>query len=125
MTNEAKTFNSLQQLIAANQTADPGIETIDVPGLGGCVYMRSMTGTDRDRCDSILMKIERGQQFPNFRANVVGMCLCDKEGRYLNPTAQEVIEIGRIPVSSLQLMFAAAQRLSAIGDGEIEDIAKN
>ncbi len=91
-------------------------ETVHVPEWGGDVYVRTMSGTDRDAFETSLIarEGERDGRMENVRARLVALTLCDESGVRLFED-REIAALGRKSARALDRVFAVAQRLNGIG----------
>ena len=103
------------------------VEEVPVPELDGTVWVRGMSGTERDAFESGLW-IGKGRHrqinTQNLRARLLAYCVQESSagGRMFNDA--EVDAIGRIRVDVLQRLFNVAQRLSGISDEDVEELGK-
>jgi hypothetical protein len=112
-------------------------ELVNVPEWGGEVYVRTMSGTDRDSFETSLIArsdAESGAdtgsvagagstRMDNVRARLVALALCDTDGVRLFDDA-DIVALGRKSARALDRVFAVAQRLNGIGV-EQADATKN
>lgn len=106
---------------------DIKIEKINIPEWGGDVYVKGMTGSERDKFEASIVEMRGSQQklnMVNVRAKLACYCLCDEKGERLFTDA-EMLELGKKSASALQRIFDVAQKLSAIGESDIESLVKN
>lgn len=102
---------------------------VDVPEWGGGVFVRSLTGAQRDAWEDG-WSAWREKLFGNnptardWHAYLVYWTACDETGRQLF----EESDIPRLQAKSskaLQLIAGVAQKLNGLGAGEIEAAVKN
>lgn len=110
-------------------------EVVHVPEWGGDVYVRTMSGTDRDAFEtSLIARSDAGSgadavagagstRMDNVRARLVALTLCDADGVRLFDDA-DIVALGRKSARALDRVFAAGQRLNGIGVDQA-DAAKN
>lgn len=106
-------------------------EIVSVPEWGGQVYVRTMTGTDRDAFEASLITKDSGpssqpskdQRMHNVRARLVSLTLCAESGERLFQDG-DIDALGRKSARALDRVFAVAQRLNGIGTDEAQ-AAKN
>lgn len=113
-----------EQILGAK---DIRIEKVSVPEWGGDVYVKGMTGTERDKFEASIVEMRGSQQklnMVNVRAKLACYCLCDEKGERLFTDA-EMGELAKKSASALQRIFDTAQRLSGIGDADVESLVKN
>lgn len=108
------------------QADDLRKELLEVPEWGGSVYVRGMTGTERDKLESSMLE-QRGKSqkmnLANVRARMAAMTLCDETGKLLF-TEADVRALGTKSAAALQRVFEAAQRLSGLTQQDIDDITQ-
>jgi hypothetical protein len=96
-------------------------ELVNVPEWGGDVFVRTMTGTDRDAFEASL--IGKEGRMDNVRARLVSLTLCDDKGDRLFSDA-EVAELGKKSAKALDRVFGVAQRINGIGAEQAEAAKK-
>lgn len=94
------------------------IEPIDIPELGGTVYVKGMSGKDRDAFEAWALS-DRGPR--NIRGKAAARCLCDKDGSRLF-SDQDAGRLGNAKVSILQKVFATIQRLSGLTKEDVDEL---
>ena len=106
---------------------DAEIHELEIPEWGGSVYVRGMTGRERDRFEDSLYK-QRGKDLKlnmlNARAKLVALCTVDKDGNRLF-SDDDVLALGNKNAKALERIFAFAQDLSGITEEDMEDLTKN
>jgi len=113
-----------EQILGAK---DIKIEKISIPEWGGDVFIKGMTGSERDKFEASIVEMRGSQQklnMVNVRAKLACYCLCDEKGERLFSDA-EMLDLAKKSASSLQRIFDTAQRLSGIGDADVESLVKN
>jgi hypothetical protein len=94
------------------------IEPLDIPELGGRIYVKAMSGKQRDAFEAWALS-EKGPK--NIRGKAAARCLCDAQGNRLFAD-QDAGRLGEIKVSILQKVFAAIQRLSGLTKEEVDEL---
>ncbi len=115
-----------QQILSAD---DCKKERIDVPEWGGEVYIRVMTGAERDMFEAGLYGSDNyngsgKMNFKNVRAKLATLTLCDESGNRLFTDA-DMVTLGTKSAAALDRVFSAAQKLNGFTDQDVEDLAKN
>jgi len=105
---------------------DIEIEKVEVPEWGGYVFVKGMSGLERDTFEASIVQ-QRGNNskvnMVNIRAKLASATICDKSGvRMFND--KDVSELGKKSANALQRVFDVAQRLSGITGGDIEELAE-
>lgn len=108
---------------ARNATIDR--EKMNVPELGGEIFVRGMSGKERDKFEEGL-RIRKGNRsgqsdLRNFRANLAVRVIVDEQGqRLLNDGDAELF--GRMPAGVLDRILAKCHELSGKAEEEIDDL---
>lgn len=114
---------------------DLQIEKVEVPEWGGHIFVRGMTGTERDdweqeitpnSAEQEVLKKDKSKKhiISQFRSRVVCRCACDEKGSPLF-TKEDVEVLGKKSALALDKVFSTAKRLSGIGAEEQEEVEKN
>lgn len=110
------------------QAQDLQIELVDVPEWDGQVYVRCLTGAERDRFEegSLRNAGSKAQSvvLANMRARLCALAICDENGARLFSDS-DVAKLGEKSAQALNRVFEAAARLSGITQQDIEDLSKN
>jgi len=107
------------------QSQDLPKELVNVPEWGGEVYVRALTGTERDAFEtSIVGGNASSKDLSNIRARLAALTLCDEEGKALF-SLKEAVDLGQKSAKALDRVFSVAQRLNGIGAGDVDELAKN
>lgn len=94
---------------------DTKIERVDLPELDGFVYVKTMTGAQKDAFDSSLLVTSGGKRevVPlNARAKFLVHVICDAEGHQLF-TEADVERLGQKSSAILDRLWKSARRLAA------------
>ena len=108
------------------KVSDIKSELVYVPEWGGDVYVRGMTGAERDSFEASIVQTRGKKQsvdMTNVRAKLASMTICDEKGTRLF-TEQDIKELAKKSASALQRVFGVAQKLSGIGDTDIEELTE-
>lgn len=110
------------------KSEDLKTEVVPVPEWGGDVMVQTMSGTARDRYEaSIVEKNDDGkheQNLTNIRAKFIAATVVDDKGNLLF-SEKDIAALGRKSSKALDRVFAVGQRLNAISDEDLEELAKN
>jgi|SRR6476661_6002529 len=111
------------------QVDDRKLKEVPVPEWGGSVMIRSLTGRERDDFEQSTVKTnKRGQQeqnFENFRARFVALCVVDENGRRLFQSRQEVALLGNKSVAALQRIFNEAQEMNGMSQEDVDELTSD
>ena len=98
-------------------------EAVNVPEWGGTVYVRTMTGADRDQFESSMVLVmpdgTRKTDMTNLRAKLVALTIVDEAGARLFDTS-DMDRLGLKSAAAIERVFAVAQRINGLG-GQAED----
>lgn len=97
-------------------------ERVEVPEWGGHVYVRSMSGTERDGWEASFLGDAENRGLRNARARLVVLCAVDEEGRRIF-AEHDADALGEKSGLALDRVFKAAMRMNALGRAEVEKIA--
>lgn len=93
----------------------------------GEVYLKELTGSERDAYEQSLYEIKRNKpemRMEHARAKLLVKTICDKEGKLLFKNA-DIVAVGKIPAKILDKLFEVAQDMNGLAEGEIEEQVKN
>lgn len=104
-------------------------QTVEIPEWGGQVTIQQMTAEARDQYEfSLLEKNGEGDYentLCNARAKLVAACVLGPDGKRMFTTDQHIKALGSKSGRVLDRLFEACQKLNAITDGDIEEMAGN
>lgn len=109
------------------QAQDLRTEEVPVPEWGGSVLVRGMTGAERDAFEASIVEMHgKNSQvnMANVRAKLAARTIVDEAGERLF-TEKDIEALGKKNATALQRIFEVAQRLSGIGQADIEELVKN
>ena len=125
---------TLAQLL---QTSKPKVVEVKVEGAKDPLYIRSMTGAQRDTFeietyrrraelqkkhgDAFLPEMVLGE---NARARLLALCLCDSEGNLI-AGPEDVEALGNMNAALVQKLFDVATELNKVSDADMEELAGN
>ena len=120
------TYLKLTDILAINDTV---VEKVPVPEWHGTVYLKSMSSIDRDRYESIVLKLknEPGNMkgWEGLRARVVAASLCDPKGVNLfPPTGNDWRKLNDKSAKVVTRLFEIVMTISGMGaeaEGESEE----
>ncbi len=103
-------------------------EYVEVPEWGGGVWVRTMTGSERDRWERQFVdeqgKPRKSTEIEHLRAALVVHCVVDDNGQKLFDEA-DIPALGAKSGKALDRLFAVAQRLNGFRKEDIEELAGN
>lgn len=101
-------------------------ELVAVPEWGGEVWVKGLTGAERDKFESgILQQKGKSQQLnlANVRAKLASFSICDEEGKRVF-SDEDVQALSQKSAAALQRVFGVAQRLSGLGEEDVKDLVE-
>lgn len=108
---------SKAKILAAN---DVKLEKVPVPEWGDDVYIKTLSGTDRD----LFEEAYSGEKMKNFRARFLVLTLCDEAGERLFSDG-EVDQLGKKSAFVINRLFEKAWSLNAFRDADVEALGKD
>lgn len=112
------------QILAAD---DLPREAVEVPEWGCTVFVRTMTGAERDSFE-LSMHRDRGDDekanVRNIRARLAVLTVIDSDGLRVFKD-EDADALGQKSAAALDRVFAVSQRLNGLSPRDVEDMAKN
>jgi len=104
---------------------DRRLERVDVPEWGGRVFVRVMTGTQRDALEEAMASRPDGQRdLKGLRARLAAYTVCDQAGELLFGE-QDIPALSEKSSVVLDRIFATAQRVNRMRASDIEELLGN
>lgn len=103
---------------------DLGLERVHVPEWGGDVFVRGMTGAERDVFLSGVIDGQGRVVLANLTAKLITATLVDESGERLFTEAEVELLAGK-SAAALHRLFTVASRLSGISREDVEGLEKN
>lgn len=107
---------------------DSRIERVEVPEWGGHVYVRMLSGTERDAFEAATVtrkgKGKTETNLVNMRARLAVLCVCDESGKRLFADA-DATALGRKSAAALDRITDVALRLNGMTEESVEDAEGN
>lgn len=98
-------------------------EKVEVPEWGGDVFIRTMSGAERDDFEASLI-VGKKTNLSNIRAKLCALVIVnDKDKRLF--AEKDIFALGCKSAKALDRVFTAAQKLNGITSEEIEELVKN
>jgi len=95
---------------------------VEVPEWGGSVYLKVMSGTERDRFESEFVDGNRNVEM--VRAKLVSKCLCDESGTRLF-SEEEIPQLGEKSAAVLDRLFQACMKHNRFTRDDVDELAGN
>ena len=103
-------------------------EPVEIPQWGGTVWVKGLTGAERDAFEISIMDFKDGKKpkmvLENMRAKLCVMTVCDENGRRLFKD-EDIPTLGKKSAKALSIIFDKAQELSGLTDEDVDKLAKN
>jgi hypothetical protein len=99
-------------------------EKVSVPEWGGSVYVRCLTGVEREQWEGIAIRARDAKNYTKVRTSLLTMCLVDEKGNRLFAD-QDVRDLGQKSAKAMDRLVDVALRISGISEGEIEKMEGN
>src|SRR5258706_5508781 len=109
------------QIIAAK---DQSIEPADVPEWGGGIFLRVMSGTERDGFETTIIDDQSKVKSENVRSELLVRCICDDQGARLFADS-DAASLGGKSSLVLDRLFTQAQKLNKIRKQDVDELTKN
>lgn len=107
------------------QADDLKRELVKVPEWGGEVYVRVMTGTERDALEQkVFINRKPGDTVQNIRAAYAAYTICDENGKQIF-THEDIAALGQKCAAALDRVFEVSQRLNRISAKDVEELKGN
>lgn len=111
---------------------DLELEQVDVPEWGGHVWVRGLSGTDRDKFEaSMIDRKQRGRnttselRLDNLRAGLVARCIVNSQTKQRIFTDHQVEALGRKSAAALDRVYEVASRLSGLRPQDVDDLVED
>jgi hypothetical protein len=101
-------------------------EKVAVPEWGGDVFIRAMTGAERDEFEQEYMAAKKGSgdYIPNLRARLLVRTVCDEQGKSLL-TTNDIDALGAQSADIVSRLYNVASRLNGLSKADREELEKN
>ena len=105
---------------AIKQATDFKVEKVSVPEWGGDVYLKTLSGTERDAFEEGYAE----QKMKNFRARFLVLTLCDESGERMF-SDDEAADLGGKSTVVLNRLFDAAWALNAFRTEDVDALGND
>ena len=103
---------------------DKKIVAVEVPEWGGQVFVRNLTGKERDALEGRAINGLDANNFQNIRASMVSQATCDEAGNQVF-LPEDVEWLGGKSAIALDRVFSQIQKLSGLRKEDIEELKGN
>lgn len=130
MTDTTSRDLTASDILAAD---DRVTEKLFVPEWGGNVYLRTISGTERDEFEKTLLlerinpqtgETENVQDLSNIRAKLLVCVMCDKDGNAIF-TTQHIAQLGAKSAAALTRVYNRASKLNKVSESDVQELAGN
>ena len=105
-----------EQILSANDLPQEEVQVLE---WGGSVFVRTMTGSERDAFESDYQK----DKSKDIRAKLCVRVVCDENGQRLFSDA-DIMALSSKSAAALDRIFAAAISLNKVSNKDIEELKK-
>jgi hypothetical protein len=109
------------------QAQDLPKELVSVPEWGGEIYVRALTGAERDAFEQTIVE-RKGKStkmnLKNMRAKLVALTTVDEEGKRIFSDSDAEL-LGKKSAAALNRVFEVAQKLSGLTPEDVDELTKN
>lgn len=105
---------------------DIRVERLFVPEWGGEIFVKGLTGAERDNFESSIISMRGTKQkidMENVRAKLAALSICDEEGSRMF-AATDALALAQKSASALQRIFIVAQRLSGLTEADVNELTE-
>lgn len=110
---------------------DAKLEKVEVPEWGGSVFVRVLSGTERDAFEASNVRISgKGKDrridpvLGNYRARLAVLAVCDEKGERIF-SDEDAGAVGKKNAAALDRIVEAAHRINGMGEDSVEVAEKN
>ena len=103
---------------------DLKVEQVSVPEWGGNLYVRAITGAERDAFEGSCIAEGGGTNMTNLRARLCVLAICDKDGVCLF-TDEDATVLGAKSARAINRVFTAAQKLSGLTKADVDELEQS
>lgn len=100
------------------------LEKLEVPEWGGSLYVKIMSGVERDRWELMAAKAIEKPGTANIRASLCAMTICNEKGKRLFGDNQ-IAALGAKSATVLDRIYAISKKLNKLSEDDIEELEKN
>ncbi len=113
---------SAEQILKADDLGD--IEKVSVPEWGGDVYIKIMSGAERDYFELTAAKAVENPGSNSVRAALCSATICDDKGKRLF-TNNQTASLAKKSAVALNRIYEKARALNKVTDEDIEELEGN
>lgn len=109
---------------------DLGTDRVEVPEWGGHLFVRGLTGTERDAFEQDIISVNskgpknKQRRIENLRAQLVVKAACTEDGTPIF-TGADVVALGKKSAAALDRVYSAASELSGLSAKDEEELVED
>src|SRR5262245_36624522 len=115
--------DELRSKILGTRNNFVGLHPFEIPEWGCTVYLKGMTGRERDRCEKEFGDLEKAGR-DNIRARILVRVLLDENAVRIFAD-EDAEQLGEQPAPILDRLFGEAMFYAGLTKGQREDTLKN
>lgn len=104
-------------------------EKLEVPEWGGYVFVKGLTGTERDEWDQMSADRRKGKgkrvDIRGMTVKLVALSTYDENGKKLFGGRDDEAKLHEKSAAAINRIFKVAQRLSGLSDEDVEELASD
>lgn len=100
---------------------------VHVPEWRGYVYVRTMTGRERDEFEATMFENRGGTMISNLRnlrARLLVRTIVDDHGKPIF-NRSDIAELGEKSAAALNRVYSVAQRINGLSQQDVDELVKN
>ena len=97
---------------------------VAVPEWNGEVFVRTLSGEERDHFEQSILGEDRKMNLDNVRAKLCVLTIVDDKGNRIFAET-DIIALGKKSGQALDRIYEVSQTLNGIGKNDIEELVKN
>lgn len=103
---------------------DIQIEKLEISEWGGSVFIKSLSGKERDKIEQSTMQGGSASNFSDFRAKFAAAVVCDQDGKRIFSDGDYRLLTDK-SAYALQQILDAGMSLSHMSDDDVEELVGN
>lgn len=105
---------------------DPGLKIVrvDVPEWGYGLYVRGLSGAERDALEEATVRARLDKEPSNIRGRMAAWAICTRDGKRLYAD-DDAEALGRLSAAGLDRVYEAAAGISRLSARDAEDLEGN
>ena len=97
---------------------------VSVPEWGGEVYVKVMTGAERDQWELQATELLKNPKSANIRAFLCALTISDDKGNRLF-TDEQIVDLGKKSSVALERVFQVSRKINMVNDSDLDELEKN